>query len=335
MPMDILSKAGDWSGHDSHETHHEMTRGQRAAMLLGVIGPFIGLIAAIVLLWGYGVGWLEISLMLGMYALTVLGVTVGFHRLLTHRAFETVAPVKVLLSIAGSMALQGPVIKWCAVHRRHHQLSDREGDPHSPHLHGDGVLGLIRGMFHAHVGWLFEPEPADLGRSVKDLMADKSLVFVDRLFFFWFFLGLLIPTVIGGLVSGSWWGALLGFIWGGLVRVFVMHHVTWSINSVCHVWGTRPYQSQDHSTNNLPIAIISFGEGWHNNHHAFPTSARHGLKWWQVDVSWMFIQMLRMLGLAWEVRLPSDAALAGKLKKPESADADAPATTAVPAQPDA
>jgi stearoyl-CoA desaturase (Delta-9 desaturase) len=315
--MDILTPARQWAETTPQEAApHQMTRTQRLAVLLGVVGPFIALLAAIVLLWGYGVGITDLALLAAFYSLTVIGITVGYHRLLTHRAFETSRAVKVLLAIAGSMALQGPVIKWCAIHRRHHQLSDRDGDPHSPHLHGDGVIGLIKGMWHAHVGWIFENDPADLTRSVKDLLDDRALHVVDRLFLVWFFIGLLIPTAIGGLVTGTWWGAFTGFMWGGLVRIFLMHHVTWSINSVCHVWGTRPFDSHDHSTNNLPIAIVSFGEGWHNNHHAFPTSARHGLKWWQIDISWMFIQTLRLLGLAWDIRVPNEAAMASKRQAP-------------------
>jgi stearoyl-CoA desaturase (delta-9 desaturase) len=282
------------------------------AVLIAVVVPFIGLIAGVTMLWGRGFGWLELTLLLSMYALTVLGVTVGFHRLFTHRSFETIAPIHILLAIAGSMSLQGPVIKWCAVHRRHHQCADDEGDPHSPHHHGGGVTGMLKGMWHAHVGWIFENDPEDIARSVKDLTADRALLFVDRTFLVWVFLGVLIPTAIGFAVTGTWWGALSGFVWGGLIRIFVMHHVTWSINSVCHVWGARPYESGDHSRNNPIFGILGFGEGWHNNHHAFPTSARHGLAWWQFDITWIFIRTLSVLGLAWNLRVPNQAALQAK-----------------------
>lgn len=290
----------------------ELPLGQKLAVLGAVIIPLLGLVAAIVLLWGRGVGWVEISLLVGMYALTLFGVTVGFHRLFTHKSFETIKPIRIFLAVAGSMSVEGPVIKWCAVHRRHHQCSDHEGDPHSPHLHGDSWSGFFKGLFHAHMGWLFQPDPVDVQRSARDLINDRGLRIVDRLFVMWVIIGLVLPALIGWAVTQSWWGLLLGFIWGGLVRVFIAHHVTWSINSVCHVWGRRDYKSNDHSTNNFAIALISGGEGWHNNHHAFPTSARHGLHWWQIDLSWYFIKLLKWVGLAWNIRTPSQKAMQAK-----------------------
>lgn len=296
----------------SHMHEEELPLGQKIAVLGAVVIPLVGLVAAIVLLWGRGVGWLEVSALVGMYALTLFGVTVGFHRLFTHKSFETVLPVRVFLAIAGSMSVEGPVIKWCAVHRRHHQCSDHEGDPHSPHLHGDSWAGFFKGLFHAHMGWLFQPDVVDVQRSAKDLVNDRALRFVDRTFVLWVILGLILPALVGWAVTQSWWGLLLGFIWGGLVRVFIAHHVTWSINSVCHVWGRRDYRSNDQSTNNFAIALISGGEGWHNNHHAFPTSARHGLQWWQIDLSWYLIKLLSWFGLAWDIRTPSEKALAAK-----------------------
>lgn len=310
--MDIIPTHDQW--HSEHEAPRpvRMSFSSQLAVAVGVVGPFVGLLAAMVLLWGRGMGWVDLWLLVGMYSLTVIGVTVGFHRLFTHKAFETVRPIRAFLAIAGSMSIQGPVIKWCAIHRRHHQVSDLDGDPHSPHLHGDGFINMLKGMWHAHVAWIFEPDPENLKRSVKDLVADRTLMRINNLFVVWVALGMLIPAAIGFAVTRSWYGALSGFLWGGLVRAFLMHHVTWSINSVCHVWGTRPYDSQDHSRNNFPIAIISFGEGWHNNHHAFPTSARHGLHWWQVDISYIFIRSLQLIGLAWNVRIPPKAALDSK-----------------------
>lgn len=312
--MDIIPRHDQWNAATEPPRPDRMSFSSQMAVAVGVIGPFIGLLGAMVFLWGRGMGWVDLWLLVGMYSLTVIGVTVGFHRLFTHKSFETSTSIKAFLAIAGSMSIQGPVIKWCAVHRRHHQESDQEGDPHSPHLHGDGFFAMLAGMWHAHVGWIFEPDPENIRRSVKDLVADPVLMRINNWFAVWVALGLILPAGVGYACTGSWWGALSGFLWGGLVRVFVMHHVTWSINSVCHVWGTRPFDSRDESRNNFPIALISFGEGWHNNHHAFPTSARHGLKWWQIDISYIFIRMMQLVGLAWDVRVPPRSAMAAKAR---------------------
>ena len=290
---------------------------QQAVMFASVAGPFAGLIAAIVLLWrrspaGGGIGWPEVFAMLAMYALAGFGVTIGFHRLLTHRAFQAPRPVRLLLAILGSAAAQGMAINWIATHRRHHQLSDRDGDPHSPHMHGNDRLGLLRGLWHAHVGWCFGPDAPGIARSVPELLADRAMLTIDRLYFLWVFLGLVLPAIALGLWSHSWNGFVSGLIWGGVVRIFLMQHVTWSINSVCHTWGRREFHTADHSTNNFPIALLSLGEGWHNNHHAFPTSARHGLHWWQIDPSYFVIRAMSWVGLAWDVRVPSPAAADAK-----------------------
>lgn len=285
----------------------------RITVLLAVLLPFVGLIVAVGLLWGHGFSWVHLALLVGMYFLTVLGVTVGFHRLFTHRAFETTRSIQLILGILGSMSVQGPLLKWVAVHRRHHQLSDSPGDPHSPHLHGHGVLGTIRGMWHAHTGWLFNADEPGLGRYVGDLHPDRLLRTVSALFPVWVALGLAVPAILGGLLSGTWRGGLLGFIWGGLARVFLVHHVTWSINSVCHLWGRQPFRSRDQSRNNLVFGILGLGEGWHNNHHAFPRSARHGLKWWQLDLSYLVIRTLSAMRLAWNLRSPAPELVTGRL----------------------
>ena len=332
--MDVLTPARTWAAAtfpDAIEPHDaaagpvalapgtRMSGAARFAMGVTVVGPFLGLLAAMALLWhggadgSGGIGWAEVVVMGVMYALAGFGVTIGYHRLLTHRAFEAPRPVRLLLAVLGSAAGQGMVIKWCATHRRHHQRADRDGDPHSPHLHGGaGLGGLLRGMWHAHVGWTFEADKPGLARSVPDLLADRALMRIDQLYLMWVALGLLAPAVAMGLYAGSWRGFLSGLVWGGLVRIFLMHHVTWSINSVCHVWGARPFASGDESTNNFPIAIVSLGEGWHNNHHAFPTSARHGLRWWQFDASWVVIRAMALLGLARDLRVPSPSAMAAK-----------------------
>jgi stearoyl-CoA desaturase (delta-9 desaturase) len=293
-----------------HPEPGRISVGVRIANLAVVLVPLLGLLTAIIFLWGWGFNWIDLWLLLGMYVLTVLGVTVGFHRLFTHRGFETTSAVQFVLGVLGSMAVQGPLLDWVAQHRRHHQHSDSPEDPHSPHHEGRGILGLLRGVWHAHIGWFFDPSPPDLARYVKDLNQSRMLRVVSKLFPVWVAAGMLIPAVIGGLVTWTWMGAWLGLVWGGLVRIFLVHHVTWSVNSVCHLWGRRPYQSDDESRNNLVFGVLALGEGWHNTHHAFPTSARHGLRWWQIDVSYWVIWTLALLGLAWNVKVPSRQAQA-------------------------
>ncbi len=274
-----------------------------------IVVPFLAMIAAPFLAWGGWCGPVDIALFFGFYLLSGFGITIGFHRLFVHRSFETTGWMKVLFGIAGSMAWEGTLLHWSAMHRRHHQLSDTPGDPHSPVGHGEGFVGMLKGLFHSHMGWFFRDEPADLDRYVKDLKQNRSLSFISKTFFFWAILGLALPAIIGGLVTQSWMGALTGFIWGGLVRVCFVHHVTWSVNSACHLWGRRPYVSSDESTNNTVFGILALGEGWHNAHHAFPTSARHGLRWWEFDASWIIIRALSLVGLAWNVKVPTEEQL--------------------------
>jgi stearoyl-CoA desaturase (delta-9 desaturase) len=282
----------------------------RIVLLVAVIAPFFGLIAGIISFWGWGFRSSDLGLLLGMYLLTALGITVGFHRLFTHRSFETNRAVQFVFAVLGSMAVQGPLLEWVAFHRRHHQHSDDTEDPHSPHHQGSGVSGVVQGLWHAHLGWMFAPKPPDLQRYVSDLRQSKLLRAASTLFPLWVLAGLLIPTAIGWLLVGTPSGAWTGFVWGGLVRILFVHHVTWSINSVCHIWGCQPFYSHDESRNNALFGVLGLGEGWHNTHHAFPTSARHGLRWWQVDVSYWVIRGLEIVGLAWNVKLPSRTAIA-------------------------
>jgi stearoyl-CoA desaturase (delta-9 desaturase) len=280
-----------------------------------VLFPFLGCIVAVLLLWQVGwMGWLYLGMLIGGWLLTGLGITIGFHRLLTHRSFETYGWVRAFWMAMGALSVEGSPLVWCAVHRRHHEYSDEMGDPHSPNLHDGGLWNTLRGLWQAQVGWLFTGywDSPDLQRYVPDLLNEKMLVSVDRLYYVWVIVSLALPSAIGGLATLSWKGALLGLIWGGLVRIFITHHITWSINSVCHVFGQRQYRTSDHSTNNLLCGVFGLGEGWHNNHHAFPTSARHGLSWWQFDVSWIVISMMQRVGLAWDVRLPSEKAKRAK-----------------------
>jgi stearoyl-CoA desaturase (delta-9 desaturase) len=275
-----------------------------------VLVPFAGLIVAILLSWGAALDWVQVGIALGMGLATALGITVGYHRLFTHQSFRTSATVRLLLAGLGSMAVQGPVIEWAGTHRRHHQHSDDESDPHSPHRHaggawGTGLRATLRGLVHAHLGWLFAGHPKGLGKYTKDLRADPVLCAVNRSFPLLVLLGLVIPAVLGGVLTLSLRGALLGLLWGGLVRVMVVHHITWSVNSVCHLWGTQPFRSGDHSRNNVVVGVLGLGEGWHNNHHAFPTSARHGLRWWQLDLTFMVIRTLGWVGLVHGIRVPA------------------------------
>jgi stearoyl-CoA desaturase (delta-9 desaturase) len=287
----------------------------RVINFIAIVTPLLGLIAACVMLWGTAFSWTYLALLVSMFILTGAGITIGFHRLFTHRSFECPAWVRFIFGVLGSMAVQGPLLHWVAEHRRHHQHSDHDGDPHSPHGHGETWGDMIRGAWHSHVGWMFKRSSRDLPRYVKDLRKDPVCRIVNRQFPLWVLVGLIIPAIAGGLLTMSWMGVLLGFLWGGLARVFLVHHVTWSVNSVCHLWGARPFESHDHSRNNLIVGVLALGEGWHNNHHAFPTSARHGLAWWEVDFSYLVIRGLAAIGLARNVRVPDSDRIARKRRR--------------------
>jgi len=261
----------------------------KAIVLIVVIVPLLATILAMWLLWTRAVHLSDIVLLVTMYSLVALGVTAGFHRMLTHRSFRPHPVVKFLLLVLGSMALEGSAIQWAATHLKHHAQADREGDPHSP----------VEGFFHAHVGWMFKNSEADSDTYGRYLTQDRMLVFVSRTFWLWSILSLLIPFAIGGWT---------GLLWGGLVRIFLTHHVTWSVNSVCHTFGKRAFETNDQSRNEWVVGLLAFGEGWHNNHHAFPRSAFHGLRWWQFDLSGYVIRGLERIGLAHDVyRIPADA----------------------------
>jgi stearoyl-CoA desaturase (delta-9 desaturase) len=280
-----------------------MSRAHKLSNLVGAVVPFLAFIAAVVLLWNRIVDWSDLAVLAVMYFLAGFGVTVGFHRLLTHRSFQTFKPVEYLLASLGSMAVQGPVISWVADHRKHHAHTDEEGDPHSPHVgHGDGLKGSLQGLWHAHMGWLFDSHGrAEAKRYARDLVEDRGMRVINRNFLAIVLLGLALPFALGYAFDGSLMGGLTGLLWGGLVRIFMLHHVTWSINSVCHFFGRRRFDVDDHSTNVLWLALPSMGESWHHNHHAFPRSARHGLRWWEIDLTGLVIRAMRGLRLAWNV----------------------------------
>jgi stearoyl-CoA desaturase (Delta-9 desaturase) len=277
-----------------------MGAAERYANLAGVVVPFAGVIVAIVLLWDSFINWTTVIVMLAMYLISGFGVTVGFHRLLTHRSFQTYPWLERAFAIAGSLSVQGSVLDWVADHRKHHAHTDEEGDPHSPHVgHGHG----LRGFIHAHCGWLMETQgQADWKKYARDLYDDPAMRKIGRRFPLWVVLSLLIPTVLCWALEGfTAKGALEGFLWAGLVRIFLVHHITWSINSICHIFGQRRFDIEDKSTNVWWLAPFSFGEAWHHNHHAFPRSAFHGLKWYELDFAGILIRGLKSVKLAWNV----------------------------------
>jgi stearoyl-CoA desaturase (Delta-9 desaturase) len=285
-------------------------RGEQLVLYTVVIVPFLAFAAAIPVAWGWGLGWTDLALFLAFYIPTGLGITVGYHRLFTHSSFKANRPLRIGLAIAGSMAIEGPVIRWVADHRRHHAFSDKEGDPHSPWRYGETVPALLKGLGFAHIGWMFDVEHTNRDKYTPDLMRDEDIARVDRLFPLWAAISLLAPAMLGGLITWSWAGALSAFFWASLVRIFVLHHVTWSINSICHAIGERPFASRDKSANFWPLAVLSFGESWHNMHHADPTSARHGVLRGQIDESARVIWLFEKLGWATDVRWPKPERLA-------------------------
>jgi stearoyl-CoA desaturase (delta-9 desaturase) len=265
--------------------------------------PVLALGLVVWQVWGDFLRWSDVVVFVIMYLATGLGITVGFHRYFTHRSFKTSKPVRAVLAVLGSAAIEGPVISWVADHRKHHTFADQEGDPHSPHVdHGVGWRGAFKGLLHAHVGWLFIHTQRGLRRRyARDLIDDPIVSFVDRKFVFWAVGGLLAAFALGWVIGGSLYAGLTGLLWGGAVRMLVVHHVTFSINSLCHFFGRRRFETDDESRNLLWLAPLSFGESWHNNHHAFPTSAEHGLRRWELDPSALLIRALEKVGLVWDV----------------------------------
>ena len=268
--------------------------------------PFLAILVAIPIAWGGWLGWLDVGIAVAMYLVSGLGITVGFHRHFTHRAFKANRATKIALAVAGSLAIEGPVIRWVADHRKHHKYSDKDGDPHSPWRYGETVPALMKGLFYAHMGWMFDVEQTNQRQYAPDLLKDDDVRRISKAFPWLTVVSLLLPAVLGGLLSWSWQGAVTGFFWGTLVRVGLLHHVTWSINSICHAVGERPFQSRDKSGNVWWLAFLSMGESWHNLHHADPTCARHGVLKGQIDLSARVIWALEKLGWVSDVRWPSE-----------------------------
>jgi stearoyl-CoA desaturase (Delta-9 desaturase) len=285
---------------------------ERVILFLFIAIPLLAVLAAIPIAWGWGVGWLDLALLAITYVIAAGGITVGFHRHFTHGSFKANRPLRIGLAVAGSYAIEGPLIRWVADHRKHHAFSDREGDPHSPWRFGTSTWALTKGLLYAHMGWLFDVEQTSQAKYAPDLLKDRDIVRISRMFP-WFVAGsLLIPAAIGGLLTWSWWGAVTAFFWAGLVRVALVHHVTWSINSICHVWGSHPFLSRDRSGNVWWLAIPSLGESWHNLHHADPTAARHGVEPGQIDISARVIRWFERAGWATDVRWPKPERLAAR-----------------------
>jgi stearoyl-CoA desaturase (delta-9 desaturase) len=287
-------------------------RWEQVALAIFVAVPLLAVLGAGFVLWGNGLSWTDVVLSFVFYAVSGHGITIGFHRYLTHGSFKAKRPLRIALAVAGSLAIEGPATRWVADHRRHHAYSDEEGDPHSPWRYGRGLLPLSKGLWHAHVGWLFDVEQTDQKRFAPDLLADKDIARVSKAFPALVAVSLLLPAVLGGLITWSVGGALSAFFWASLVRVAVLHHVTWSINSICHTWGERPFVTKDRSVNVWWLAVLSMGESWHNLHHADPTCARHGVDKGQLDSSARLIRWFEKAGWARDVRWPKAERLAAR-----------------------
>ena len=291
----------------------EQLRAQRRITLLLTVLPPLAVAFAIYSLWGRGISGVDLAIMLGFYSFTGIGITVGYHRLFTHRSFHAVRPLRATLAIAGSMAVQGSTIAWVATHRRHHAYADDFGDPHSPHLAlAPGVRGVLLGLWHAHVGWLFDTGQSDRTEWAPDLINDRAIARIDGWFGWLTLTSFVLPGLLGGVVTHSWSGALSALLWGGVVRIFLLHHVTWSINSICHFYGREAFRARDESKNVWPLSVASFGESWHNNHHAFPWSARLGLRAWEIDPGWYMIRALQGLRAVRNVKVPTRAQMLAK-----------------------
>ena len=299
-PLAAIPKSATWA------------RVEQWTLAIFIVVPFAALVAAIPVAWGWGLHWRDIVIAFVFYAISGHGITVGFHRFFTHGAFKANRGLKIALAISGTLALEGPIVRWVADHRRHHAYSDKEGDPHSPWMYGGGFTGTVRGFWHAHMGWLFDPEQTNQQRFAPDLLADPDIRAINKYFGLFTAFTLLAPALVGGLWSWSWQGALSAFFWAGIVRVGLLHHITWSVNSVCHMVGKQPFRSRDQSRNVWWLSVPSMGESWHNLHHADPTCARHGVDRGQLDTSARVIWVFEKLGWATDVRWPQPTRIDAK-----------------------
>jgi stearoyl-CoA desaturase (delta-9 desaturase) len=303
---------------------------QRMHFVLFDVLPLFGTAAAVALLFYLPITRLDIGLLFGFWLLTGIGITAGYHRLFAHRTYRTTPAVGVLLVILGSMSGRGSMISWAAMHRRHHELADKQGDMHSPNLHGTGFWQRLHGFLHSHYSWMLKHEYPNVPHYVPDLLRDNGLVWASRNYMIWVSLGLLIPTAIGGVVSASWSGALTGFLWGGAVRMFVVEQSMSSLNSILHLIGSQPFKLEENSRNNVLLGALVWGEGWHNNHHAFPNSASFALKPYAFDIGYWFIRLLSATGLAWDVRVPTKEQIRTKIERLEMRRAEPSQPVGVP-----
>ncbi|GAA4372355.1 acyl-CoA desaturase [Actinomadura verrucosospora] len=287
---------------------------ERVAVVVFVVGPVIGLLGAVPFLWGWGIGWTDMAIFAFLYPLNAIGITVGYHRHFTHGGFKAKRWLRIALAILGGQAMHGSVVRWVADHRRHHKYADQEGDPHSPWAYGPGVWGLTKGLYHAHMGWLFGKERTSRGKYAPDLLKDRDIRFLslDPVYAVIVLSTFLVPMGLGALLTWSWHGAVTALFWGGVMRVFVGDHITFSINSICHVFGKEDFRTRDRARNVWWLAIPSFGESWHNLHHADPTCARHGVLKGQIDISARVIWVFERLGWVWDVRWPDHERLAAR-----------------------
>ncbi len=308
-----IADADDMRDHRIIRSRH-LHKLQRRHFIIFDVLPFLGTLLAVGLLFYRPISRVDIGLFFAMWLLTGFGLTVGYHRLFTHRAFSTGVVMSSVFIVLGSMAGRGPMLSWAAMHRRHHELSDHEGDLHSPNLHGATVFGRLTGFLHAHLTWMIEHDYPNIAHYVPDLMAERALVAVNRRYYSWVVLGLAFPAAIGGMVTASWWGALSGLLWGGVVRMFVVEQTMSAINSVMHIFGKRPFSTRGDNSRNLGVmALLAWGEGWHNNHHAFPYSAAFGLRRYELDPGFLLIRSLEAVGLVWDVKVPSRDKIARRL----------------------
>jgi len=291
-------------------------KGMRITIGVFIVLPMLAVLAAIPVALNGLLSWVDAGLILLFWLLTGMGITLGYHRYFTHGSFKAPRWVKIALAIMGSMALQGSLAQWVADHRKHHKFSDEVGDPHSPWRYGTSRRAVAKGLFYSHVAWIFEEQNTSVEQYAPDIRGDKDLARISRLFPVWVTLSLLLPAVLGGLITWSWIGALTAFFWAGLVRIAFLHHVTWSINSICHVFGTRPFKSRDLASNVAWLAIPAFGESCHNLHHAEPTAARHGVLKGQIDPTALMIRAMERMRMATDVRWPKPERIAAKLVDP-------------------
>lgn len=292
-------------------------RVQQLSALGLVLAPLVAVGYGGVVFWHHGIGWLDLILAVVLYLITGFGLTVGFHRMLTHGSFRPTRALKVVLAVAGSMGVEGSVFTWVAQHRRHHAYADRPGDPHSPWRYGTGLMPQLKGLGYAHVGWFFAANPSEPERWIPDLLADPDLAFISRTAALWSVLSLAIPFAVGWVATGTLAGASLALLWAGVVRMAVLHHVTWGVNSIAHMFGGHPFRTRDRSVNVPLLAIVSLGEGWHNGHHAYPTLARHGVDPGQIDSSAALIRVFERLGWATEVHWPTPSRLEARRIVPD------------------